>query len=634
MVWTIKRIEAEYFMGFRHLDLDLSKFRGITSVEGLRSSPGTSNGASKSTIFEAIHWCLRGKTIRRLKKADKVMHRWMPDDGRTVVRLTIDVDGREFVPERIRGKSGVALRAHMAGESQGASTIEGVQGVIDRVLGFHDDRTLTSTAIFSGSMAQFCQLTDAERKAALERMIGADHFAAAAQLASDRAAALMAEAGQHETAAGEARKRFDMILAEKQRVVTGVINRAITQQQQEDDLFAQVEIDISRTRAAYDKLTEYYVGAVEAARVARLERGRQEKLRDAAVSRIEEVRGLVVELDKQMAVAHANIAQERKNRAAQASGTHPDKCPTCGQRWPHEEDPEHLATALAEADAKIRKLSAAIAPLEAAKSAHNQEIAEEERKRRRAIAEIEALNEATSDRQERALMAAACGAEGVMYASMEALARHRASMQDPEHGELNTECPEIDARLDKVRAEITRLDNAAADARAKADQMAFWKKGFGRRGMPSYLLDSSIPGMNDVVARIASMLSNGELSVSFDPQAAKGSGEVFAVNVEYANGGDDYDSTSNGEHTRVDLAVMFALRDLVERRGGNRCSQLFLDEVFNGTDAAFAEACMSMLRAHYADRDIFLISHDDAVKSLCDNTITVVKEGREAVVRG
>jgi DNA repair exonuclease SbcCD ATPase subunit len=146
------------------------------------------------------------------------------------------------------------------------------------------------------------------------------------------------------------------------------------------------------------------------------------------------------------------------------------------------------------------------------------------------------------------------------------------------------------------------------------------------------LLDSSVPQMNQTVSRIAAALSGGELSVSFDPAAAKGRGDAFAVNVTYADGADDYDLTSSGEHTRVDVSVLFTLRDLLERRGSNQCTQLFLDEILIGTDAAFADAFVAMLRSEYAGKSIFVISHDDQLKAQCDDTITVRKVGREAVI--
>ncbi len=74
------------------------------------------------------------------------------------------------------------------------------------------------------------------------------------------------------------------------------------------------------------------------------------------------------------------------------------------------------------------------------------------------------------------------------------------------------------------------------------------------------------------------------------------------------------------------------IRDLIASRGANQCTQLFLDEVMQGVDAAFAENFIGMLRNNYRDRDVFIISHDDAIKAQCDGCITVQKVGREASI--
>lgn len=630
MAWTIKRIEAGYFMGYRRLDLDLSSRKGITSVEGSRGAPGTSNGAAKSTIFEAIYWCLKGKLMRRQRKADKVRNRWMRPDENTFVRLTIDVDGVEFIPERTRSKSGSTLRHSLQGAS---STIEGTQAVIDRVLGLPDDRSLTSTAIFSGSLAQFCQLTDAERKAALERMIGADHFGAAAERAGVKQAEHEAAAARLLASAEQCTREVDMLLDERQRTVASLLGLAVARNRREKELRAAVRRAAAASDAAHDELEAHHREALTAESALAEVRGKlEERVREAKAA-IDAADAAMTAADRATAVVNAQIQALRIDRSNLESGTHPDTCSKCGQRWPHEGlDQRHLEEALKKLDDKVLDLRRAKAPHEADRATAEQARAAAVREKGLANGELEELAAAVDSKVERRLLTAALQAEATLNAALAEVARHYADSPDPEWGELNTECPEVDAKITATKERRRKLQDQHAAEAARAKVMAFWKKGFGRQGMPAFLLDSSIPAMNETVGKLASALSNGELSVSFDPAAAKGSGDVFAVNVEYADGADDYDMSSNGEHTRVDLPVMFTLRDVVERRGGNYCTQMFLDEVFEGTDAAFAESMIGMLRTFYGDRDIFIISHDDSVKALCDNTILVVKSGRDSVI--
>lgn len=631
MVWTIKRIEADNFMGFRHLDLDLSKYRGLTSIEGSRASPGTSNGASKSTIFEAIKWCLDGKLMRKQRKADKVIHRWAPPTERTLVRLTIDVDGRQVIAERSRTRSGSAsLRLFNEGKP---STVAGVQDVLNRTLGLLDDRTLTSTAIFSGAMAQFCQLTDGERKAALERMVGADHFAAASKLALEKEK----EAADRKTIAEQRVMSIDgevdSLLAERGRAAAQALELAIVDALELKNLrrrAIQCSVEADRTS---DLLREHYEVANAAATEADLVRAKLRAEVASAQKSIDLADAGINECDRLLAVTQSRVNQLRKEKSDIETGKHPDTCPHCQQRWPQAGlSANSLDKALKRLDADILSARTGTAPVEAKKAVHQQERAAAVKEKNHANAEIEELNTLTDTRTERRLLTDAITAENQLAAAHKAVLEFMESQPDPEFAELTIDLTAEDARVDAAKARREKAASEAQKAGDEARRFAFWKKGFGRAGLPSYLLDSSVPAMNQVVGKLAAALSNGELIVSFNPAAAKGSNDLFAVDVEYADGSDDYDMSSTGEHTRVDLAVMFTLRDIVERRGANRCSQLFLDEVFMGTDPAFADAIMGMLRNYYGDRDVFIISHDDAIKSLCDSTITVKKVGREATI--
>lgn len=631
MAWTVKRIVAENFLGLRRLDLDLSRYRGLTSIEGARPSPGRSNGTSKSSLLEALYWGIKGKLMRKLRLADKVRYRWAEKDERTLVRLTIDVDGREMVIERTRARAGGAtLRTHL---ERADSTIEGAQAVIDRALGLPDDRALNTTAVFSGDMAQFCSMTDTERKAVLQRMVGADEYGAASELARQEAAEALNLAAKEDGAAANALREAELAGEERRREMARSILRASEQLAEEKPLVLAAVRASATAMAEHAALQEYYAGAQAAALILE---GRRAGL-DAAVALAQDAitaaDTAIATADAVMSAVRVQVQQAARDRSNLEAGRHPDTCPTCSQRWPQAGmDSAALRKHLAAHDARVLALRASTAPHEAAAATARQARQEAAQARQRAQAELAEIQAAGDPRAERRLMAAALTAEANLRAAQDTLMAWRDAQPDPEWGELCVECPEIDARIEVARRKAADSAAAARMARDQAAELEFWRAGFGPRGFPAFLLDGSIAGMNEVVGRLAASLSDGELSVSFDPAAAKGSGDVFAVRVEYQDGADDYDLTSKGEHVRVDIPVMFTLRDLQERRGGNYCTQLFLDEVIDGCDQAFCEAFVRMLREHMPGRDVFIISHDDSMKALCDNTILVTKVGHEVSV--
>ncbi len=627
MAWTVKRIEAENFMAFRRLDLDLASRHGVTLVEGTRGVPGKSNGASKSTLFEAIHWGLTGKTVRDLESSDKVMHRWRKPGESAVVRLTMDVDGREMVVERARSKSGPTVR--VVGLDGRSNTAEGVQGVIDAALGLATS-PLAYTTIFTGGMAQFCRLTDAQRKELLARMIGAEHFAKASKLAGERKAEADRRVAQLRSTVDGFDARLEAAYDERQREVMRHVRASLEQRTRERELENAVEVADEESEAAHAALSAYYVEEAGAHRARANERAKLETEAEAHDATADGAHKAAAELDKALAVSKAQIEALRADVVRLKADEHPPICPTCTQRWPAKTDRECMDAAVKAKQVEIDRLRVESGPKDVQRTRLRDREDEARAAQRKALRAVQALDAAGDASRERRLLGAALEGAASVKAALADLRRHRASM--PEEGGFTADTTGHDERIEALRAQFVKAKDDLVDETTLARRLEFWRRGFGRQGLPSFLLDGSVPQMNETVAKVADALSDGELAVSFDPAAAKGNGEVFAVRVEYADGGDSYGSSSNGEHTRVDMAVLFAIRELVASRGTNRCTQLFLDEVLTGADAAFAEAFVGMLRDLYKGTDVFVISHDDAVKALCDQTITVRKTGRAAEI--
>jgi len=90
-----------------------------------------------------------------------------------------------------------------------------------------------------------------------------------------------------------------------------------------------------------------------------------------------------------------------------------------------------------------------------------------------------------------------------------------------------------------------------------------------------------------------------------------------------------YYSFSEGEKSRIDLALLFTWREIALKKSRNATNIIIFDEIFDGSlDVAGTENFMSILGLDKGGYNSFIISHkDDTINSRFDRTLEFVKKG-------
>ena len=153
---------------------------------------------------------------------------------------------------------------------------------------------------------------------------------------------------------------------------------------------------------------------------------------------------------------------------------------------------------------------------------------------------------------------------------------------------------------------------------------------FGNKGIRSVVLDFITPFLNEKANEYLQVLSGSDISVEFQTQVENTKGELkdkFDVIVTNSNGGTSYKSNSAGEQKRIDLAISFAIQDLIMSKDDISTNIALYDECFDGLDTVGCENVIKLLK----DRlnvvgTIFVITHSESLKPLFENVITMVKE--------
>jgi DNA repair exonuclease SbcCD ATPase subunit len=121
-------------------------------------------------------------------------------------------------------------------------------------------------------------------------------------------------------------------------------------------------------------------------------------------------------------------------------------------------------------------------------------------------------------------------------------------------------------------------------------------------GIKSKIIKQYIPVMNKLINKYLAAM---ELTVSFELD------ENFNETVRSRHRDEfSYDSFSEGEKARIDLAILFAWRAISKLRNANACNLLILDETFDGSlDATGTEELMKIISSVLSDSNVFVISH-------------------------
>lgn len=210
--------------------------------------------------------------------------------------------------------------------------------------------------------------------------------------------------------------------------------------------------------------------------------------------------------------------------------------------------------------------------------------------------------------------------------SMEKQILDRESQENPYDEMLES----ISAEMNDINSQISTINSDIANNQTLLQQLKFWVEGFGSSGIKSRLLDDVTPYLNKRANKYLQFLTEDSIQVEFSTQSQLKSGEFrekFNIAVTNKHGGDAYIGNSGGERKRIDLAITLALQDLVASRATKPLNIVFFDEIFDALDAVGVERVAELLQDVSGQKSsVFVVSHNDTLKTYFENEITLVKE--------
>ena len=166
------------------------------------------------------------------------------------------------------------------------------------------------------------------------------------------------------------------------------------------------------------------------------------------------------------------------------------------------------------------------------------------------------------------------------------------------------------------------------DLNNKYEIMRFWEKAFSESGIVKYVIKNILDYFNSKVNENLAHLSQGKFFIQFDEELR----ETITHNDEVIS----YMSLSGGEKRKVSLAVMLGLQELLKIAHNQKNNIMFFDEVGENLDREGLDGLYILLSELKKDKTLFVITHNNYLKSLMDNakTITMIKSNGVSKLKG
>ena len=147
-----------------------------------------------------------------------------------------------------------------------------------------------------------------------------------------------------------------------------------------------------------------------------------------------------------------------------------------------------------------------------------------------------------------------------------------------------------------------------------------------KKGIPTRIMTSKLPVINTEILNILQGVVDFTVSLEADPST-----NAMDIYIDYGDSKRVIELASGMEKMIASLAIRVAL---INTSSLSKTNMMIIDEGFGSLDATNLEACTRLLESLKKwFRNIIVISHVDAVKDCVDNSVEIIKKGKDSHVK-
>lgn len=614
----IKYLKFHNFLSFEDGEVDFNT-SGYTLVQGINknvSDMAVSNGSGKSSIFEALSWCLTGELIRGSKNVKRLNSN---EKDNCWVSLEFDIDDKHY--EVCRYSNPSKLQFIVNGENVSGKGIRDTEKILQEYLPNLNSSLIGSVIILGQGLPQrFSNNTPSGRKEVLETLSNSDVMLYDLK---DRISKRSSELSDKE------RKLEDDLL--KTTTQKEMFERDIPLLEKELDNLPDVEklestiTNLNMSLSTIQKKLEDN----DALLVSLKEK--ENKLTNQVIELRQEYEDSI----KKETSSFSNILDDlhnnkieyqtlvkSKNQEIIRLKNIKDTCPTCGQKLPGVEKVDTSSL-----ESEIQDLKNKIEDIEIKESEINNKITNitliiqndfESKIYEVNIKLNEISNQSSNINKENVALNIDIRNILAELSKLETQKSNRETYKNT----LEEKIQSIKHSIEECASKILYINNNKEELQRHIDIIQKMKTVI-TRDFRGYLLSSVINFINKKAKEYSQEV--------FETDKINFSLEGNNIDISYDN--KEYSNLSGGERQKVDLIIQFALRDMLCKYLDFSSNIIVVDELFDNLDSVGCEKILNFISNKLTDvENIYIITHHADIPIPFDNILTVIK-GEDGISR-
>ena len=536
------------------------------------------NGAGKSTMLDALSFALFGRAHRNISKAQLVNS--INNKG-TVVEVIFDVHGKEYLIRRTIKPNAFEIWQNGTMINQSSHAKEYQKILEQNILKLNHKSFHQIVVLGSSSFIPFMQLSSTNRRDVIEDLLDINVFSKMNNILKEKTSLLKEQikdvTHQHAVTSTkiDAQKKYIKDI------------KAINKEQREEKLklISDFQDEIKTLHGKNQELSDSIQSQLPNADV---ERGQRE-------AKIKELEAYKTKFNTEVKKVVKDVQFFEKN----------DICPTCDQTITEDTKAAHML----EGKSRAKELHAGISKAD------------------------EGLREAQEALSASLMIIEECrGYQSDLAANNQSISQFQSSI-DRTQGEINklNNNVDVEAAQDDLN-QLVETGNAFVEQKLVLNEQFNYNLVMSQMlkdtGIKTKIVKQYLPVINKLVNQYLQVL---DFFVSFNLD------EAFQETIRSRfRDNFTYDSFSEGEKQRIDLALLFTWRQIAKMKNSVATNLLILDETFDSSlDHEGVDNLMKIIYTLGNDTNVFVISHKgEVLDGKFANKLEIYKEKNFSKIKG